>query len=143
MKKIVSFILTVLSILAVLSTLVGCDNKIYYWEFAQSYPDVKELKIIEAEDEYNYEVVKNLDVHLVEELYEDIENLDAKRYGTNLSNPYGKCFLIVFNNGESDIISKIEPKHIRYKDDKLMAYNSWLKYDSEQFDELINKYLNS
>lgn len=143
MKKIVSYILIVLSILAVLSALAGCDNKIYHWEFAQSYPDVKELKIIEAKDEYTYEVVKNLDVHFVEELYGDIENLDAKRYGTNLRHPYGKCFLIVFNNGEYDIISKIEPKHIRYKDDKLRVHSSWLKYDSEQFDELINKYLNS
>ena len=140
MKKVVSF---VLSIFIVILSLVGCNHKVYHWEFEQSVQNVKEIKIIEVEDEFNYVVIKELDTEFIKELYDDIQKIEMKRYGTNLSHPSGKSFLIVFENGEYDIISKTEPKHFRYDGDKLMAYNSWLKCDSAQFDERINQYLNS
>ena len=64
-----------------------------------------------------------------------------KRYGPNLSSPSGKCFLIVFENGEYDIISQKESKHFKYNDEDILAYNSWLYCNENEFNELINKYL--
>ena len=130
-----------ITILIVVITFVGCDNNIYYWEFAQESNNVKEIQIIEAKNEYEYVIIKNLDIELVEELYAEIESIEMRRYGPSLLSPNGKCFLFVFDNGERDIISKMESKHLKYKEERLMAYNSWLKCDEEQFDELINKYL--
>ena len=63
-----------------------------------------------------------------------------RRYGTNLADPYGKCFMIVFENGNYDILSQTEPKHFRYNGAKLMSYNSWLRCDKTQFEELMQKY---
>lgn len=66
-----------------------------------------------------------------------------RKYGTNLSSPLGKSFLIVFNNGEYDIISQKESKHFRYNDGEILGYNSWLYCEKSEFDMLINKYLNN
>ena len=80
---------------------------------------------------------------LADEIYNDITKLTMKRYGTNLSAPFGKCFLIVFKNGEYDIISLKESKHFKYVDEEIIGYNSWLCCEKSEFDELINKYLNN
>ena len=69
-----------------------------------------------------------------------------KKYGTNLKTPSGYCFLIVFENGDYDVISKNESKHFRYDlaSKQIKGYNSWLRCSEPAlFDKLIDKYLNS
>ena len=128
-------------ILIVLLSLVGC-NEIYHWEFNYSYEEVDQIKIIEMIDDLDYREIQEIDLSLYEQIYNDIMNIEMKRYGTNLSSPSGKCFLIVFENGEYDIISKQESKHFKYKGEDILAYNSWLYCNENEFNELINKYLN-
>ena len=84
-----------------------------------------------------------LSIALSKEFYNDIVNIEMKRYGPNLSSPSGKCFLIVFENGEYDIISQKESKHFKYNGEEILAYNSWLYCNENEFNELINKYLNN
>lgn len=134
MKKILLLFIFMLSI-------VGCNNKIYYWEFNYSYEEVNQIKIIEIIDESDYKEIQEIDLDLVEEIYNDIINIEMKRYGTNLSSPSGKCILIVFNNGDYDIISKKESKHFKYDNGEMLGINSWLCCEESEFENLINKYL--
>lgn len=136
MKKIFLLLIFTLS-------LVGCNNNVYYWEFNYSYEEVDQIKIIEMIDDLDYRVIQEIDLSLSEQIYNDIMNIEMKRYGTNLSSPSGKCFLIVFKNGEYDIISQKESKHFRYNGEDILAYNSWLYCDENEFNEVINKYLNT
>ena len=139
MKKIVSLIL----LLALLSAFItGCDSEIYHWEFEQPHTNVEKLQIVEVKTKFDYDVVKELDVKLAETLFDEIESIDYNRYGWNLSSPSGKCFLISFSNGEYDIISKIASVRFRYDENgKLNSNTSWLECKNNQFDELIEKYL--
>ena len=136
MKKIFLLLIFILS-------LVGCNNNVYYWEFNYSYEEVDQIKIIEMIDDLDYREIQEIDLSLYEQIYNDIMNIEMKRYGTNLSSPSGKCFLIVFENGEYDIISQKESKHFKYNDEDILAYNSWLYCNENEFNELINKYLNT
>lgn len=136
MKKI--FLLLIFMLL-----LVGCNNTIYHWEFNYSYQEVNQIMIIEIIDDLDYKEIQEIDLFLAEELYNDIMNIEMKRYGTNLSSLSGKCFLIVFENGEYDIISKTESKHYKYNNGEILGYNSWLYCDENEFNELINKYLSN
>lgn len=141
MKKARTIKMLFCLIMSLLPLLVGCNDKIYYWEFTFDYDHVEEIKIIEASASDEYSVVKELDIKLADQLYTDIKSLEMRRYGTNLSHPSGLCFLIVFDNGEYDIIARKESKHYRYDGDKILGYNSWLRCDETQFDILINKYM--
>ena len=119
MKKIFLLLIFILS-------LVGCNNNVYYWEFNYSYEEVVQIKIIEMIDDLDYREIQEIDLSLSEQIYNDIMNIEMKRYGTNLSSPSGKCFLIVFANGDYDIISQTESKHFKYNGEDILAYNSWL-----------------
>ena len=93
-------------------------------------------------DDLDYREIQEIDLSLAEEIYNDIMNIEMKRYGTNLSSPSGKCFLIVFANGDYDIISQTESKHFKYNGEDILAYNSWLYCNENEFNEVIDKYLN-
>ncbi len=137
MKKVFCSIVLLVSMILALS---GCNNRTYYWNFEYDAERIKEIKIVEAQDEFNYVVVKEIDSECIHELYTEIKNLEMKRYGSNLSAPYGMCFLILFDNGEYDIIAKKESKHFKYCNGEITAYNSWLYCDKNQFNALMGKY---
>ena len=128
--------------------LCGCSKKIYTWEFSQNISNVKEIKIIDIKDfkdEYEFSVIKEIDIDLLDELYSDITTLKMKKYVPfSLSAPGGLCFLIMFENGEYDIVAERESKSYRYDEEEgriKAAYNSWLYCDEAEFEALINKYL--
>ena len=136
-----------LLIISFVLLLTGCNSKTYTWEFERDVSDVVEIKIIEVletKDEYNFCVIKELDIELADELYFDIKNLKLEKYWGALSAPGGLCFLIMFDNGEYDIFAKKAPSRYRYYEEygKISAHSSWLICcDMEDFNELINKYL--
>ena len=136
MKKICLLLVFVLSI-----SMFGCRGDTYHWEFNYSCEEINQIKIIEFIDDMEFREVKELDLELSCEIYDSITKLTMRRYGTNLSTPSGKCFLIVFNSGEYDIISQKESKHFKYNGEEILEYNSWLYFEKSEFDELINKYL--
>ena len=123
--------------------ITGCDKKIYHWEFDYSETRIVEIKIVEFSDYYQneYTVLKEIDREHFAELYSDIQKLEMTRYAFNLSHPVGRCFLINFENGEYDVISSKEPKRCRYVDGKITGYNSWLRCNTEQLENLFAKYL--
>lgn len=137
MKKTFCGVVLLVSMMLALS---GCNNRTYHWEFEYDVNRIKEIKIVEAQDEFNYVTVKEIDSEYISELYFEIKNLEMKRYGSNLSAPHGMCFLILFDNGEYDIIAKKESKHFKYRNGEITAYNSWLCCDKNQFELLIDKY---
>ena len=144
MKKRILFIISIIFLVVIfISAISMCEKKTYYWDFEYEADDIKEIKIIEILDsDYEFSVIKEIDMECLDELISDIKSLEYKRYGTNLFHPFDKCFLIVFEDGNYDIISKIEPKHYKYSDGRLIGYNSWRECrDYNQFDALINKYL--
>jgi len=137
------------SVFAVLFILME-SRKTYYWDFEYEADDIKEIKIVEVVGYPEFSVVKEINIVHADELYSEIASLEMKVYGTNLSEPFDKCFLIVFENGEYDIISKIESQHYKYnygsskyyEYDELVPHHSWRECrDYDQFDALINKYL--
>ena len=134
MKRILSLILIVLLFLC------GCDNKIYYWTFEYDISNVKEIYIVETDGGYRCEILKELSDELFEPLCQEISDLEMKRYGPSLYDLHGKCFMVVFENGNYDIISQTESKRFRYDEVKLMSYNSWLQCDETQFEKLMQKY---
>ena len=135
MKKVVFLLLTFVLLSVVF---VGCDTKVYHWEFEQPYANVEEIQIIQYDTNNNYEVVKELNVSLAETIFSEIENIDYNRYGWNLASTSEPCFLIIFSNGEYDIISEKEPSHFRKDENgELNGYNSWLECKNNQFDDLI------
>ena len=128
------FIATYLSIIL--------DKTDYHWEFAQSHTEVKEIKIIDIQYKENV-TLKEIDVSLVENVFEDVQSLTFHRYGPNLTDQHGKAIMIVFNNSEFDLITCWEPEHYRYdyNDYVIYGHTSWLHCDETEFDALINKYL--
>ena len=120
----------------------SCLLSRYHWNFEHDYTEVKEIKIGYANSYDDYVVIKELDLSFAEELLNDIESLPERKYVWNPSVTSGECFIIVFSNGEYDIITCREPEHVIIEDEKLQGYISWLCYDSEEFQSLINKYKN-
>ena len=102
--------------------LAACDDNVYYWEFSHEVEYVKEIMIVEMHDEYDYSIIKEIDPEFSDELYSDVKALKMKKYGTNLASPDGLCIMIVFENGDFDVISKKESKHYKIVDDEL-----WIK----------------
>ena len=135
MKKCIALFVIVACIFS------GCRiGKEGTWEFQYGTERVTEIKLVQTKSGYSYSVLKELDVSRAAEIYSDIANLPWKYYGTNLSHPRGVCFLIMFDTGEYDLISYIEPRHNRLKDGKVGPYNYWLRCDQEAFESILSKY---
>lgn len=122
--------------------LSGCSQKAS-WEFQYGHENVSEIKLVEMIGDMKYSVVEEIDISYANELFSDIDKLSWKHYGTNLSAPRDMCFLILYDSGEYDVISYYEPKHYRFEEGKLYAYNSWLCCDYENFQTLLEKYRQS
>lgn len=128
------------------SFIFGCQDDIHHWKFNYRFDEIKEIKIIEIVDEIvldglDFRVIKEIDLKYAKEICEDIESLTFRTYGPSLLSPYDKCFLIVFDNGEYDIIAQKESKHFKYVNGEIQAFNSWLFCEENEFDLLISKYL--
>ena len=143
MKRFLILTIIILSLL-----LASCVNTPRDWYFAKDCSEIVEIKIVNVEAEHyleleTYEVLKEIDLSLAEELCSDIDNIDAKRYNFMREHPCGTCFLIVYAGGEYELISVSEPLHFIYSGELFgPSTSTWLKFDKEQFDALIDKYLN-
>jgi hypothetical protein len=112
--------------------------------------EIAEIKIVNVDAEHykeleTYEVIKEIDLSLAEELCSEIDNIDAKRYTFMREDTCGTCFLIVYASGEYELISVAEPLHFTYQGEyNILRPNgsTMLKFDKEQFNALIDKYLN-
>ena len=128
-------------------TLTGCsmlDGSDYKWDFDYEPKEIKSIQIVEMTEgsSYNYTAIKEIDSSFYETICAEIKAIDWETYYFKLSYPKGTCFLIVFNTGEYDIISYEAPTHVEKKGGQRDFYYSWLCCDEEQFEAIINKYLN-
>ena len=126
---------------------VGCDSEVCHWVFNQEKTQIEAIYIVEAESPYQYEIIRELSPISYDIFMDDIKNLEYKRYRYNLHTTNGLCFVVMYKNGEYDIISYYEPQHVvvvgineesgsRRYDGKI----SWLKCEKSIFDSLIDKY---
>ncbi len=129
----------------------GCylDKKnVRYFEMAQGYENVSEILIVQAGLDYwsNCTVLKHVDISVAEKLFNELENFPLHKYGTNMSYPVDRCFIIIYENGEADVFSKCEPHHWKYdKDGNLQGTISWLcviDEDINKYDNIVDYYMN-
>ena len=134
------------SIILLLSVLVSCNQKIHYWEFKQDLSNVTEICIIETTytntgtDEIT--ILKTFNESEYEDILNKIKNIEMTSY-LDLDTPSRIAIKIVFSNGEYDLISCVEPQHYLYdeKEKKVLAMNSHLRCNEDQFNALIDSLL--
>lgn len=154
MKKKIFFIGVAIMFLFLVAALAFC-NRTVHWEFEKDCSEIKEIKIVEdlQDNDYNvpideellwnndYVVLCEVSPELFDDLYSDIEKIEMKSYGTNLAEHSGRFFVILFENGEYDVISLWEPQHYRYDENGVLQGDiSWLRCNEEQFEALLDKY---
>ena len=136
MKK---FILAITLLFALL--LCSCDKTVYHWELQQDESKIAEIYIVDANGPRKYAVIKEISLDKKKELVSEICSLKYQKYGFNLHNTSGLCFVIIFENQEYDIISYKEPMHVLIENGEKSALISWLECDYDEFSALIEKYL--
>ena len=110
------------------------------WEFQHEEARVAGIKLVEMQDDLTYSVVKEPDTSCASELFAQIDALDWKSYGPDLKSPSDMCFLIVYDNGEYDLLSHCEPRNYQYQNGKIVISSSWLCCDEEEFKQLVLSY---
>ena len=123
-----------------------CNKTVYHWKVEKSIEEIVSIEIVDivGYDYDNLPVICEIDKTKYSEIIEDIEALDARKYGWNLASQSGKSVKIVFTDGTLDIISPYEPQHMYYSDDGVLDGRiTWLYFDKGQFDVFIEKWTNA
>ncbi len=136
--KIGSLLISVLLLLCI--TLSGC-NKIYHWKIEKGIEEILYIKV-GRNFGYSDEVeICEIDKTHYQEIINDIEALEAKKYGWNLEASSGDAVKIVFSDKTFDIISLYEPHHTFYREDGTADWQiTWLHFDDDEFSEFIKKW---
>ena len=141
MKKIISLILICLLVFV----LFGCESeKTYRWEFENDYTHVTEIKVVvppsgESFDINTCKIIKEINLLYASELMDHIEWMTMRLQEDNLSEPSQLCILIMFDNGEYDVISKVAPTHYKYDENGIIqGYSSGFVVDSDHFFSIIS-----
>lgn len=140
MKKLICCIL-ILS----LFTFSSCKKRIYHFQLNQDISEVVSVQIVDCKDAYNHEVVKEVDLSMVETICAEIESLDMYGIGPDYPPCFGYAIKIMFKNNEFDLICRTGPSHYLYTETHkgvvLGRHAFFRKIDDNQFEEIINKYL--
>lgn len=140
--KLSAIIILMLSLLCIVLT--GCDKTVYHWKVEKSVEEISSIEIVDIDSYNNMTVICEIDKSKYSEIIEDIEALNAKKYGWNLGAQLGKCVKIIFKEGMFDLISLFEPQHKYYMENGAVAGKlSWLRFDEYEFDEFIKKWIAS
>ncbi len=155
MRKKFLFILLFLTFV-----LTGCSLNKYKWEFpcTYSYDQIVEINVVYitsiSDNNFKCNTRKKLigfftSSEKIEEiastLYEEIEKLDVGRcYGAPIK-ASGYAFVIKYLNNEMDIINLFNgvryKRNEAYEVDAIYHYGQY--FDTDEFNNLINKYLES
>lgn len=111
MKKAIMILILII----VLLPLVGCERKTMYWDFEYDYTDIKQIKIAYCESEIRHYTLKDIDISLAEDVYNDIKSLKMQHIvPTSIS---GQAIIIIYNDGNYDVISKesFKARYDRYE----------------------------
>lgn len=144
MKKILSLTL----LCCFVFVLFGCESEeTHRWEFEKDHTHITEIKIVvppigESFDINTCKVIKKIDISYAAELMEDIEQITMRLHGGSLITPRKLCILIMFDNGEYDVIARVGSSHYRYdENEKIQEYTSWLSADPDDLFNVISYYL--
>ena len=145
MKKIFLILLTMCLFLC------GCDNTIYHWEFKKPVSEVQEISIIYIDGYSSNEVINTQPIKIIESseyknFYNEIQSLQMKKlFKMEFDTPNNYCFLIRYDNEHYCILSVLGSGYIEpYEDGTILTlYWEKLDFNREDFENLINKYLNS
>ena len=144
MKKYLTIFFTIFTVLFLL---VSCSSTKCYWEFKQELSNISEVCIVNIDyfdnGSENITILKEFSESEYEYIFNEVKNIEMSSYYGNLKTPSGNAIKISFFNGEYDIISCVEPKHYLYckKEQKILGENSYLRCDNEQFNVLIESFL--
>lgn len=122
---------------------LGC--KVYQWNFEKELSEVEKIEIIYINSFYEdeYELLKEIPQTESVNIISDIQKLQAKRYIGGLTVPSGQTIKILFKNGDYDLISLFEPRHIYLNDGGITNIKTTrLCFNQEEFNHLIDKWLN-
>ena len=148
----IAFLALIAACAAIYTLLPNSFKSANYWEFEKDISEVEDISVIEITESSGQgkwgeglkgTVLKKIDPSNYDDVFETIKNVEMYSYYIGLSHPSGRGILIRFKNGDYDIISSIEPRHYRYSKeyDKILAYNSHLTCNDEQFEAMVNKFL--
>ena len=119
----------------------GCDNTVYHWKIDKSLVEIKSIEIVEIKGSMTLEVISEIDRARYQEIIDEIESLDATKYGWNYCPSFGKSVKITFEGGVFDVISLWEPHHAYINENgTINSKISWLKYNADDFTEFIEKW---
>ncbi|MBR3875264.1 MAG: hypothetical protein IKJ25_00640 [Clostridia bacterium] len=147
MKRIISSIIVLCLVFAMTSCV---DKTVYHWEFEQDYTSIKEIKVVyipsyESSDLFDvdsYIVIKNINISYAQEIFIDVQNMKMEDNRDPLGMPHDLSLLIVFENGELNIINNYACVSAKYNEDsKLTLLTALLTADKIEFEQLIIKCL--
>ena len=121
--------------------LCSCDKTVYHWELLHDESEIVGIYIVEAENPYDYEIIKEISLDKKGDLISDIRALDYRKYSWFMHDTSGLCFVIKYKNYENDVISAKEPTHVIINGARRERMFSWLECDEEAFSALIEKYM--
>ena len=147
MKKIMSLVLICLFTFALFSCEVDESKKTYHWEFEKDYTQVTEIKVVIPTDIENFDintckVIKEIDLSCAYDLMDDIEWMTMRRQADNANQPPKLCVLIMFDNGEYDVIARKGSSHYKYDDNgTIQRHTSELEVDPHNYLTIISYWL--
>ena len=106
----------ILSLIIVLLPLVSCERETIYWDFEYDYTDIKQIKIAYCENSTEHYTIKDIDISLAEEVYNDIKSLKMQHIAPKSIS--GQAIIIIYNDGNYDVISKdsCKARYDRYEE---------------------------
>ena len=133
MKKVLAvFLITIMLMYS------GCSNS-EHWEFQKPADQVVGLYIVNIEHFAKYEIIKELDLSLVDKFYKDVGKLQLWSDGIGFG-PSGLGFVIKYSDTCFTILSCELPTEW-YDLEKLDGMIFDKEFITEEFYELVNKYL--
>lgn len=128
-------------IVVLLSIILSGCNKIYHWKIEKSIEEIVSIQIATVYGSTVESQICEIDKIHYQEIINDIEALDAKKYGWNLETSFGDSIIITFADNTFDMISLYEPKHAFYEEDGSVNWKiTWLFFDEDEFGKLIKKW---
>lgn len=144
MKRKYLFMVIISFLVSMCVVTVGC-NKTYKWQINGSRDEIEKIEIInfESDDDVyknNYSLICEIEAKDFNDLINDIEKINYKKYFGDPKSPRGTVVKITFTNDNYDLISAIEPRHCNKIGGVLESKITWLSTSKESFDKLVEKW---
>ncbi len=145
MKKFTAILMAVLIIFCA----SGC-LPVEKWEFSQSTDNIVAMRIINATEKgVTGDIVANGFIEVIAEIKKEhfseiIEDVYQIGYQKYIGDPYFECvgvgILIIYENGDYDILNEIASTRIKYNNGEWSRKIDFKVFHNE-FDDFINKWL--